>query len=95
MTTPKGGSSFEGDTSREALRVQFAALRRLTVSRRLALMDDVTRLAQSMSREGLRRRHPGLTEAELEVRFFELVLGRELAMKVLEHRRSRLARRKP
>ena len=95
MTTPQRGLSFGGDTSREALRVQFAALRRLTVSRRLALMDDLTRLAQSMSREGLRRRHPGITEAELEVRFFELVLGRDLAMKVLEHRKSRLARPKP
>ena len=82
---------FAGDTSREALRVQFAALRRLTPSRRLALMDDLTRLARSMAREGLRRRHPGLTETELDALFFELVLGPDLAAKVLEHRRARLA----
>ena len=95
MTTRKERAGFEGDTSREALRVQFAALRRLTGSRRLALMDDLTRLAQSMSREGLRRRQPGITEADLEVRFFELVLGRDLATKVLAHRRSRLEGREP
>jgi len=52
-------------------------------------MDDLTQLVRSMSREGLRRRHPGLSETELDVRFFELVLGRELAARVLEHRRSR------
>lgn len=55
-------------------------------------MDDLTLLAQSMAREGLRRRHPESTDAELEARFFELVLGAELAAKVLEHRRARLAR---
>src|SRR5437867_2502563 len=86
---------FDGDTSREALRVQFAALRRLTPSQRLALMDGLTQLAQSMAREGLRRRHPGAGDAKLEARFFELVLGRDLATKVLEHRRARLARPAP
>jgi len=86
---------FEGDTSRDALRVQFAALRRITPSRRLALMDDLTRLAQSMAREGLRRRHPGRTEAELAALFFELVLGPDLAAKVLQHRRARVARPAP
>jgi len=82
---------FDGDTSREALRAQFAALRRITPSRRLALMDDLTRLAQSMTRGGLRRRHPGLSEAELDALFFELALGPDLAAKVLQHRRARLA----
>ena len=93
MTSTRG--DFEGDTSREALRAQFAALRRLTPSRRLALMDDLTRLVQSMSREGIRRRHPGLTEDELEALFFELVLGHDLAVRVLEHRRSRPTRFEP
>jgi hypothetical protein len=58
-------------------------------------MDDLTLLARSMTREGLRRRHPTLTEAELDVRFFELVLGPQLASEVLEHRRARIARQAP
>ena len=95
MSVAREGREFEGDTSREALRVQFAALRRLSPSRRLALMDDLTNLVRSMSREGLRRRLPGITEDELDMRFAELVLGRDLAAKVLEHRRARLARTKP
>jgi hypothetical protein len=88
-------STFPGDTSREALRAHFAALRRIPARQRLALMDELTRLVRSMSREGLRRRHPGITEAELDVRFFELVLGPDLAARVLEHRRARLARPAP
>ena len=95
MGIAKEGQGFEGDTSREALRVQFAALRRLSPSKRLALMDDLTRLARSMSRDGLRRRHPGISEAELDERFAELVLGRDLASKVREHRRARLGRTEP
>ena len=89
MTDPLPDPPFQGDTSREALRAQYAALRRLTPSQRLALMDDLTRLAQSLAREGLRRRHPGASEAELDVLFAELVLGRQLAATVQEHRRSR------
>ena len=95
MTTTRSGTGFDGDTSREALRAQFAALRRTTATQRLALMDDLTWLAQSMTREGLRRRHPTLTETELDVRFFELVLGPQLAAEVLEHRRAHFARPAP
>lgn len=95
MTAASRDPRFDGDTSREALRARFAALRRITPSRRLALMDDLTVLVQSMTREGLRRRHPGLSEAELDARFFELVLGPVLAAKVLEHRRARLSRPAP
>ena len=54
-----------GDTSREALRAQLAALRRIAPARRLMLMDDLTRLVRSMTWEGLKRRHPGLPEADV------------------------------
>jgi hypothetical protein len=58
-------------------------------------MDDLTRLARSMTREGLRRRHPTLAEEEIDVLFFGLVLGPRLAAEVLEHRRARTARPVP
>ena len=73
------GRRFEGDTSREALRAQYAALRRIPAHRRLALMDDLTRLVRTMAREGLRRRNPGVSEEQLDVLFCELMLGKEFA----------------
>jgi len=91
VTGPRWDALSGGDTSREALRARFAALRRMTIPQRLACMDDLTRLARLMAREGLRRRHPGLAEAELDALFSELVLGRELAAKVRESRRTRSA----
>jgi hypothetical protein len=95
VTTSSRGARFDGDTSREALRAQFAALRRTTAAQRLAFMDDLTRLVRSMAWEGLKRRHPTLSETELDTRFFELVLGPRLAAEALEHRRARLARPAP
>lgn len=95
MINPRRSAPSDGDTSRDALRVQYAGLRRIPPARRLALMDDLTRLARSMSREGLKRRHPGLSEPELEALFLELTLGAELAGKVLEHRRARLGKHAP
>ena len=90
-----GDGHGESDTSRDALRAQYAALRRIPVWRRLQLMDQVTLLAQNMAREGLRRRNPGCTDEELEVLYFEMTLGSELAAKVLEHRRQCRARKAP
>ena len=89
MTPGSDIPGFEGDTSRETLRVQFAALRRIAPSKRLSLMDDLTAFVRSLTRQGLRRRHPERSEAELELMYFQLVLGRDLAAKVLEHRLTR------
>lgn len=95
VTTTEDSARFDGDTSREALRAQSAAVRRISPARRLALMDDVTRLARSVSREGVRRRHPGVSEDALDALCFELALGKDLAARVLEHRRARPAGQTP
>jgi hypothetical protein len=81
--------STAGDTTPDALRARFVALRRLSPQERLALMDDLTGLARTMAREGLRRRHPEVSETELQAMFAELVLGRELAARVAENHRDR------
>lgn len=95
VTNTQHDARFRGDTSREALCAQYAALRRMTPSERLAIMDDLTQLVRSMTREGLRRRHPAISEAELDLLFFELVLGKALAARVLEHRHARSTRSAP
>ena len=89
---PIGEGHLQGDTTLAALDAQYAILRRLPVWRRLELMDEVTLLAQSMAKEGLRRRNSHCTDDQLEVLYFEMVLGPELAGKVLEHRQVCRAR---
>ncbi len=80
------------DTSADARRVQLEALRRLTPGQKLALMDDLTRLARSMAIEGLRRRHPDASEEEIADRFAELTLGKDLAARVIASRRAKALR---
>lgn len=84
-------STLHGDTSRESLRAQIAALRRMSARERLAMMDDLTGFVRTLTREGLRRRHPGISGTELDARFSQLVLGEELAARVSAHRRARSA----
>jgi hypothetical protein len=85
---PRVRRDAPGDTSTSARRIQYEVLRRLSVAERLALMDGLTALVQSMCREGLCRRNPGASDEELERLYFELSLGKELAAKVLTHRRA-------
>ena len=83
---------FPADTSPDALRVQFEALRRLTLTQRLALVDDLTKLARGLAIAGIRQRHPEATEARIEELFFEMTLGPELAQRVLADRRVKRGR---
>lgn len=92
---PIGSGCAQGDTSQVALDAQYAILRRIPAWRRVQLAGQLTVLAQNMARSGLRRRNPHCTEEQLEVLYFEMVLGAELAAKVLEHRRVQRARQAP
>lgn len=80
------------DTSSAARRVQYAALRRMSVAQELAAMNDLTMLVRGMAREGLKRRNPSATESELDDLFCELMHGTELAARVLAHKRGRSGR---
>ena len=91
MTDHAPPHDFPADTSREALRRQLAAVRRMSVPERLRMVDHLTQLARSIAVEGIRRRHPNATEEQIQHMLFELVLGKEVAARVAEHRRARSA----
>ena len=57
MNDADAGSGWPADTTHEALRVRFAALRRMAPAQRLGMMDDLTCLVRTLAREGLKRRH--------------------------------------
>lgn len=81
------------DTGPEARRVWAEVLRRLTGPEKLAAVSSLTSFVHSLARAGLRERMPGATEGELEAAWFRLVLGRDLADKVLDYRREVRGRR--
>jgi hypothetical protein len=67
------------DTSSRARQVQIEVLRRLTPTQKLALVDDACRLTRISLVAGLRQRHPGACDAEIERRLMGLLLGEDLA----------------
>jgi hypothetical protein len=67
------------DTSPEAERVQIELLRNASGARRFALARALTKMTVAMSRRAIQRRHPELSEREVDLRFVALHYGQPLA----------------
>jgi hypothetical protein len=67
------------DTSRDAEDVQIEILRHASPQEKAEMLRGMHRSALALTRQGLRRRHPTASGAELESLRAQLWLGRELA----------------
>jgi hypothetical protein len=67
------------DTGPEAEQVLINLLRRAPVTRKLEMLGQMNAAARQLALQGLRARHPGATEAQLQRYMADLVLGPELA----------------
>ena len=76
------------DTDPEAAGVQMELLRRASISEKLGLVQSLTSAVVSLCKQGIRERHPGYSEQEVDLHFVEMNYGRELA----EGMRRRLER---
>ena len=65
-------------TSRAAQTVMDDVYRAMTPAQELERARDLTRMANGLALEGLRRRHPGETEQQLLLRLAHIRLGDEL-----------------
>jgi hypothetical protein len=70
------------DTSPEAYAVQFAIWRKMGAAGRHALVMRMSEELRELSRSGIRLRHPGYTEAEVELVLRRLTWGDALFMQV-------------
>lgn len=77
---------FDRDTTAEASAIQARVLRGLTGPQKLKVMNELTLMAHSLVRAGIRERLPDASAAELEREYFRVVLGEALATRVLEYR---------
>jgi hypothetical protein len=67
------------DTEPQAEQVLINLLRDASVARKLAMLGQMNAAARQMALQGLRARHPGATEAQLQRYLADLLLGSELA----------------
>ncbi len=70
------------DTHPQAERVQIQLLREAGTPRRLALTFSLTQTVIALSREGIRKRYPELSERERQVKFVALCYGEDLARRL-------------
>ena len=67
------------DTGPEAEQVLIDLLRRAPVARKLEMLGQMNAAARQLALQGLRARHPGAAEAQLQRYLADLLLGPELA----------------
>lgn len=69
------------DTSPEAARLQYDVHRRFTPGERLRMACEMSELARSLSRAGLRYRRPDLTAPELDAELIRMLYGVETLLR--------------
>ena len=67
------------DTSDEALAVQLDRVRKMSPHERLERMCAWSGQIRLMTDEAIKRRHPEMTRMELQLKFLELVYGKEIS----------------
>lgn len=75
------------DTSLEAERVQIELLRQMPAWRKLQMVAAMNQTVRTLALSGLRQRFPHASEAELQRRLADLLLGEELAARVYGKRK--------
>ena len=70
---------YTADTSEEALEVQLGCLRRMSSRERIQQTCAMSRRVRNMAMDAIRRRHPNLSDAEVQLMFIELTYGKSLA----------------
>jgi len=71
-------SILGADTSKEALRVQMAILRKLGPERRLQMALELSDTVRAVAEAGIRHRHPEYDELEVRSALIRMVLGERL-----------------
>jgi hypothetical protein len=79
------------DTSPEAERVLVELHRLAPAWRKLQMVGQLNELVRNLVVSGLRQRHPHADDDEIQRRYAQLVLGDELAAKVIDRRRTTAA----
>jgi hypothetical protein len=78
------------DTSVDADRRLFEAIRALTAAERLRLADVMSAEVRALAEAGIRRRMPHITSTEVEMALAEIILGHDLAAAARDARHSGL-----
>ena len=81
------------DTDEKTERVLLELVRTMSCWQKMEQVADLTNTVRQLALTGLKERYPGASEEVIRFRFAELVLGRDLALRVRERAFDAEARR--
>ncbi len=81
---------YTTDTSPEALAVQTACVRMMAPAARVRRLCEMSRRGKCQAIDAIRRRHPGLGEDEVRLKYIEVAYGTSLADAVRRWQRERI-----
>ena len=73
------------DTHPEAEKVQMDLIRRASVAKRISLMRSLTATLIALSRQGIAKANPGMSNQEVDLRWAEINYGKTLADEVRDY----------
>ena len=79
---PDGYRMQSPDTEYWAEKLLFDRYREMTPAEKAAMLADASRWVQMLTMAGLRQRHPGLSEEQLELKAAALRVGREWVQEI-------------
>ena len=74
----RAASTFAGDTSPDAARVQREIVARMTPDERLRMAFEASEFVRALALEGIAMRHPEYTPEQRKSALFTLLYGEEL-----------------
>jgi len=77
------------DTSIEFEKTYIAFIGRASLSKKLSLVRSMTRTVLSNGYRAVKRTHPDLSEAQLQICYIELAYGEDLAKRFAEYLKDR------
>jgi hypothetical protein len=80
-------SVLSSDTHPKMEKMQIEFIRRMSASKKIAIVDGLNETVKTLAMSGIKQRHPDATPQQIQRMLAELMLGAELAQKVYDHAR--------
>lgn len=80
-------SPYYSDTHPKIEQMQIELIRKMPTWKKLAAVDDLNETVKAFAIGGIKQRHPGATQEQIQRMLADIMLGPELSRKVYDHAR--------
>jgi hypothetical protein len=80
-------SPYYSDTHPKIDQMQIELIRKMPSWKKFAIVDDLNETVKAFAISGIKQRHPGATQDQIQRMLADIMLGPELSRKVYDHAR--------